>query len=204
MTSRRLAAAVGIALSLALIAAACSTNASQSSTTSTTTATSTTVADAPAVDLPAAIPDDQVFVTYTVASGDFSVRVPKGWARTESEGATTFTGKHNSVRIETVAAPDAPTADSAQADEVPAIETAAQNYEAGTVTEVNRGAGKAVQITYRVDGEPDPVTGRSIHLDVERYEFWRGGTEVILTLSGPEGADNVDAWRKITDSFAFL
>jgi hypothetical protein len=35
---------------------------------------------------------------------------------------------------------------------------------------------------------------------VERYSFWRSGQEVVLTLSGPQGADNVDPWRKITDS----
>jgi hypothetical protein len=37
--------------------------------------------------------------------------------------------------------------------------------------------------------------------DVERYEFWRGDHEVVLTLSAPHGADNVDPWRTVTDSF---
>jgi hypothetical protein len=34
-----------------------------------------------------------------------------------------------------------------------------------------------------------------------RYEYWRGGTEAILTLAGPVGADNVDPWRIVSDSF---
>ena len=34
-----------------------------------------------------------------------------------------------------------------------------------------------------------------------RYEYWRGGTEAILTLAGPLGADNVDPWRIVSDSF---
>jgi hypothetical protein len=38
---------------------------------------------------------------------------------------------------------------------------------------------------------------------VERYEFWRAGHEVVLTLSAPVGSDNVDPWRKVTDSFAW-
>jgi len=40
-------------------------------------------------------------------------------------------------------------------------------------------------------------------MNVERYAFWRAGTTVILTLSGPQGADNVDPWRMVTDSFGW-
>lgn len=36
---------------------------------------------------------------------------------------------------------------------------------------------------------------------VERYVFWKGGREVILTLSGPKGSDNVDPWHAVTESF---
>ena len=86
---------------------------------------------------------------------------------------------------------------------MPAIASSATNYEAGDVTSVSRTAGDAVLITYRADGEPDPVTGKVTRLDVERYEFWKDGTEVILTLSGPEGADNVDPWKIVTDSFGW-
>jgi hypothetical protein len=39
---------------------------------------------------------------------------------------------------------------------------------------------------------------------VERYAFWRSGREVVLTLSGAKGADNVDPWRMVTDSFRWL
>ena len=38
---------------------------------------------------------------------------------------------------------------------------------------------------------------------VERYEFWRGGTEAVVTLSGAAGSDNVDPWRLVTDSFTW-
>jgi hypothetical protein len=44
------------------------------------------------------------------------------------------------------------------------------------------------------------VTGKTGTDAIERYEFWRDGREVILTLSGPVGADNVDPWRTITES----
>jgi hypothetical protein len=45
------------------------------------------------------------------------------------------------------------------------------------------------------------VTGKSVTEAVQRYEFWRSGQEVVLTLSAPQGSDNVDPWRTITDSF---
>lgn len=149
------------------------------------------------------IPDDQAFVPYSPASGLFALTVPEGWARTGEDTATTFTDKLNSVRVETLAAASGPDVASAQATEVPAIAAAAPHYVAGDVTTVTRTAGLAVLITYSADGPPDPVTGRTVMDAVERYEFWRAGQEVVLTLSGPTGADNGDPWRRITDSFAW-
>ena len=206
MRSRRSAAvAAAAALSMALIASACSSGGSGSSATSPTTSTDGGGVDPNAAEVnpPGDIPDDQVFVSYTSPSGLFAVKVPEGWARSENAGAVTFTDKLNSIRLEAVPAANAPTTDSAIRDEVPAISAAARNYEAGTVKQVSRHAGSGVLVTYRADGEPDPVTGRRTHLDVERYEFWKDGTEVTLTLSGPQGADNVDPWRIVTDSFIF-
>jgi len=149
------------------------------------------------------IPDNQVFVPYTPPDGGYSLKVPEGWARTETAGAVVFTDKLNSIRMEATPATAAPTVDSARRDELPAIAQASPKYEAGKVTQLKRKAGPAVLITYRADGQPNEVTGKVIHLDVERYEFWRNGTEVILTLSGPQGADNVDPWKIVTDSFSW-
>ncbi len=149
------------------------------------------------------IPDNQVFVDYTPPSGGYHLKVPEGWARSEAGGAVVFTDKLNSVRMETAAAASAPTVQSATQTEVPAIKASAKNYEAGKVSQLSRKAGPAVLITYRADSDANPVTGKVIHLDVERYEFWRNGTEAILTLSGPVGADNVDPWRIVTDSFGW-
>lgn len=114
----------------------------------------------------------------------------------------TFTDKLNSVRIQAVPSASPPTVASANRTEVPAIRAASRNFQAGTVTTVQRSAGSAVRITYRVDALPDPVTGKAVRDAVEHYEFWDPGTrtEAVLTLSGPVGADNVDPWRTVTDS----
>jgi hypothetical protein len=40
-----------------------------------------------------------------------------------------------------------------------------------------------------------------VRQDVQRYTFWKNGNQVVLTLSGAVGADNVDPWHIVTDSF---
>jgi hypothetical protein len=127
--------------------------------------------------------------------------VPEGWARVQRGGTVTFTDKLNTIRMETRPAPAAPTVASARQAELPAIRSASRRYEPGEVTRVRRAAGGVVLVTYKADAPADPVTGKVVHDAVERYEYWRGGTEAILTLAGPVGADNVDPWRIVTDSF---
>jgi hypothetical protein len=150
------------------------------------------------------IPDNQVYVAYSLPSGAFSVRVPEGWARAGTGGAVTFTDHYNSIRLETVAAPAAPTVESARQTELPAIRQQASGVSNDAVSSVPRTAGTAVLITYQATSTPNPVTGRVARLAVERYEFWRSGSEAILTLSAPVGSDNVDPWRTVTDGFRWL
>ncbi|PZS17828.1 MAG: hypothetical protein DLM57_07485 [Pseudonocardiales bacterium] len=150
---------------------------------------------------PGDIPDTQRFTDYVAPDRAFSLKVPEGWARTPSGRAVVFSDKYNSVRIETYPAVRQPSVDSARASELPAVKAAAHGYSAGEVKTVQRAAGTAVLVTYRADSAPNSVTGKVVVEAVERYEFWRNGTEVVLTLSGALGADNVDPWRKVTDSF---
>jgi len=149
------------------------------------------------------IPDTQAFVAYTPPDKTYTVQVPSGWARTGSGPAVTFTDKYNSIRVETMPRPSAPTVSSAQTGTVPAIQSSAQGYKPGTVSTVTRTAGQAVLITYEALSAPNPVTGKVAVEAVERYEFWKNGTLAVLTLSAPAGSDNVDPWRKVTDSFGW-
>jgi hypothetical protein len=149
------------------------------------------------------IPDNQVYVSYAPPSGLFTVKVPEGWSRSDNGGVTVFTDKLNTVRIETGRAPAAPTAASVTATELPKIKAGTTGFVLGKVGTVRRKAGSAVQITYRAQSAPDPVTGKVVTDAVERYEFWHAGQLVVLSLSGPTGADNVDPWRIVTDSFGW-
>jgi hypothetical protein len=147
------------------------------------------------------IPDNQAFVPFTAADGTFSVTVPEGWSRAVTGSATVFTDKFNSVRIETKAQPGTPTVADAQATELPVIARQAQGFKPGKVSGEQRKAGPVVLLTYQAESPIDAVTGKSVPQQVERYEFWRPATEVMITLSSPVGADNVDPWRTVTDSF---
>ena len=146
------------------------------------------------------IPDTQAYVPFAAPDGLFTVSVPEGWARSTQGAATVFTDKLNAVRIEAAARPGPPTVEAARAQEVPALAASVPSFSPGQVTTVTRPAGPAVLVTYQAGSPPDPVTGRSTLDAVERYEFFRAGQQVTLTLSGPVGADNVDPYRMITDS----
>jgi hypothetical protein len=135
------------------------------------------------------IPDNQVFVPYTPPDHGFTVNVPEGWARATDGAAVVFTDKLNSVRVESAADAQAPT-----------VQSERTHFPHSTVSTAHRTGGDAVLVTYEQKSTPDPVTGKTIVESVERYEFWRDGVEVVLSLRGPKGADNVDPWRTVTDS----
>ena len=130
---------------------------------------------------PGDIPDNQAFVTYAPPGARFSVKVPEGWSQTSTGRDARFTDKLNTIELTW----DSP---------VPAAPAGAK------VTTVTRKAGSARRATYLMPGRPDPVTGKTRTDAVERYEFTHGGRRVVVTLSGPKGADNVDPWRIVTDS----
>jgi hypothetical protein len=152
---------------------------------------------------PGDIPDTTVYVAYRPASGQYELKVPEGWARTVTPGAVSFTDKLNVITISTTKA-SAPTVASARAAEVPRIQASAHGFTLAGIGTVSRSAGTAVLIRYSADSQPDPVTGKVYTDAVERYEFYRNGTEAAVTLTAPAGADNVDPWRTVTQSFRWL
>jgi hypothetical protein len=149
------------------------------------------------------IPDNQAFVAYRDASAGYTVSVPEGWSQRAEAGAVVFSDKYNVVRIQTRGASSAPTVGSVTSNDLPALATA-PGYSAGPVSLVDRKAGQAVLATYKANSATNPVTGKYAVEAVERYLFYRAGREVILTLAAPVGSDNVDPWRKVTDSFAWV
>jgi hypothetical protein len=203
-----------------LVAAGCGTSSSSTPSSPSSTASSTAgqaanasssaaQPTAPAAGAgtesppPGDIPDTTAYVPFHAASGLYQVKVPEGWARTVTGSTVSFTDKLNIITVSVVKT-TAPTPATARASEVPKIQSAVQHFALTGVGTVTRSAGPAVLIRYSAFSQPDPVTGKVYKDAVERYEFYRNGTEAVVTLAGPAGADNVDPWRTVTNSFRWL
>jgi hypothetical protein len=65
-------------------------------------------------------------------------------------------------------------------------------------------AGKTIFIKYQKDSAPNELTGKTYRMDVALYEFYQNRLQVNLTLASPLGADNVDPWKIISESFRWL
>ena len=152
---------------------------------------------------PGDIPDTIAYVPYTSRALGLTVSTPEGWSRTVTAGAVSFTDKLNRVRVFTAPAPRAPTPVSVRGGELPGIGRSVKSFALQSITTVARSSGPAVRIAYLGDSAPDPVTGKVGTLAFERYDFFHRGREVVILVSSPKGSDNVDPWRKITDSLRF-
>jgi hypothetical protein len=180
---------------VALAAAGCGSSSSSSSTASTTASTSTTGAAAPATATAPApapvseaqstaqgdIPDNQVFLTFKNTAGGYSVKYPEGWARKGSGNGVTLQDKNNLVQI-TVAAGAPPKGG----------------------TPITLPAGPATKTTLTEAGPADPVTGKKVSLNVDRYVLAKNGKIATVDLASPPGVDNVDAYRMMIESFRWL
>jgi hypothetical protein len=181
-----------------LVAAGCG-----SSSGGATTQSARTGANQPEVSPAGDIPDNQAYVRFAPSGGGFSVKVPEGWSRTATGGAVVFTDKLNAIRVESQPAQRAASVADAKRAEVPRLQSSVPGFQAGRVTTVTRHAGPGVLIAYQADAPVNPVTGKGGTDAVERYVFFHAGHRVVLTLSGPKGADNVDPWRIVTDSLSW-
>jgi hypothetical protein len=149
---------------------------------------------------PGDIPDDQVFVNYTDASGRVSIKVPEGWAQSGTANGVSFTDKLNTIQLEVLDATGQPTEDTVKNDDLPQLRNSLSNFSGGEVSSVDRAGTNAILATFEADGPKDEVTGKTVTDAFERYVYFKHGVEAVLTLSGPTGADNVDPWRLVSDS----
>jgi hypothetical protein len=141
------------------------------------------------------IPDNQVYLTYTGAT--FTIKYPEGWVQTSGNDGVRFADKDNAIMAR-ISQSVAPTIASVRAD-VRAISGASITTDAHTIS---LPGGAAILATYRVDGPADPVTGKRPRLTMDHYELGgSSGRKAVLELASPVGADNVDAYRLIADSF---
>ena len=152
---------------------------------------------------PGDIPDNTAYVPYSSSAGGFKISVPEGWARSTTKTSVTFTDKLNTVIVSWQPATAAPTVATAKSTEIPTLKATTRAFQLKSVSTASLPAGPTVLIEYQANSDPNPVTGKQYRLDVLRYELYKNGSEVAITLLSPVGADNVDPWRIITESYSW-
>ncbi len=149
---------------------------------------------------PGDIPDNLAFVGYRSAAGRYAFTHPEGWARSGSGVRVGFTDKLNGVAVTSVSAASAPTVASARSHDVPRLTRAVPAFQLRSVTAVTLPGGRGVKIVFRRNSAPNQVSGKVYRDEVEEYLAFSRGRLVRMDLYGPVGADNVDAYRTMSES----
>ncbi|MDQ6945423.1 MAG: hypothetical protein M3256_03930 [Actinomycetota bacterium] len=211
--------AASLALAVAGLLAACGSSASKAS--SATTASGNPASSAPASGSagtagagagtgagtaapvesspPGDIPDTVAYPSWTSPDGKTTFVHPEGWSQTTVPGGVTFTDKLNSVTV--TSSPGVPPTVASVDSQVnptlggPGRATKVVRTEAATLP-----AGPAVRITWQVNSLPAEVTGKVYRDEVMTYLVGQGGRVVRMDLSGAIGSDNVDPYRKMSQS----
>jgi hypothetical protein len=145
------------------------------------------------------IPDNQNFLTFKDPRLRISMLYPEGWTVKASGSGVTISDKNNLVRI-SLAPGSAPTASGVQAA-LAALRSSSPGLKSGTAQAISLKSGPAVKATYITLSAPNPVTGKRVELTVDRYELGHGRRVATIDLGTPRGVDNVDAYRRMIESF---
>lgn len=149
---------------------------------------------------PGDIPDSQVFIAYTSPLA-FSLQVPEGWSRTDRRDGARFADKYNTIHVAMGPVTVVPTVKSVREHEAADLVKAGRAVKIDAVKSVKLRSGPAILIAYSSNSEPNTVTSKQRRLENNRYLIYRSGKLAVIDLSAPLGADNVDQWKLISNSF---
>ena len=150
------------------------------------------------------IPDTQAFLVLENAQSGYSMKYPEGWTiQGSGSDKLTINDKNNLVRVVIGSGP-APSPTSVAAA-LTALKKSSPTLTFTAPQEVALPASsRAVKAVYTTESAPNPVTGKRVKLIVDRYALQGpGGRVAIVDLGTPEGVDNVDAYRKMIESFSW-
>ena len=145
------------------------------------------------------IPDNAVFLTYGDASHGFSIQYVEGWQVTTGPDGVVIRDKDSSETVAVVPA----TSDVAAyitGTDLPALQTQA-GFQLVRRDTVKVGASTYDHVIVHLPARPDPVTDKQIPSTVDRYYVSGPKGLAVVSLSTPTGVDNVDAFRRLMESF---
>ena len=145
------------------------------------------------------IPDNQVFLMFDNTTAGYSVKYPEGWAQQGDGDHVSFRDKDNVVRIDVT--PGAKVSTAGVAADLERLKQQQPSLTFQTPTEVSLHGTRAVKVVYTTTGAANAVTGKRVKLIVDRYVVPGAGEHAVIDLGTPEGVDNVDAYRLMSESF---
>jgi hypothetical protein len=150
------------------------------------------------------IPDTQTFVIYKSAQGHYKLQVPEGWARTVKGPDVSFVSKLDGLSVSIKSSSGPPSVAGVRNSVVPQIKKSEGAVRVSRISSVSVPAGRTVLIEYNSNSTPNSVTGKRVRLENNTYVYFKKGKEAILRLYAPLGADNVDQWHRISQSFGWI
>lgn len=147
------------------------------------------------------IPDSQVFVNYASSQGGYEMEVPEGWARTTMGMDVIFQEKLDGLSVKVTNAAGPPNAESVRKNQGELLKKTGRAVQIKGIKNIRLSNGPAVLMVYESNSEPDPVVNKQVRLENSSYFFYRNGKLAELRLWAPLGADNVDQWNRISNSF---
>lgn len=145
------------------------------------------------------IPDNQVYLAYRNAAARYTINYPEGWTRKGAGANVTFSAKNNILHI--VISNGAPHTPASVSSELSRLKQSNPTLSFTAPRTIQLKSGAAVKATYTTQSAPNPVTGKTVVLMVDRYELSRAGRRATVDLATPRGVDTVDAYKMIINSF---
>jgi len=150
------------------------------------------------------IPDTQAFVLYSSAAGGYVLEVPEGWARTATATDVNFIDKFDGVQVTVTVAASVPTVDNVRAQQAVALQNNGHAVQDIQIKSMQLKGDNAILLTFTSNSDPNAVTGKQVRQLNNQYLFFKNGRLATLTLWAPLGADNVDQWVRMSNSFRWV
>jgi hypothetical protein len=144
------------------------------------------------------IPDNAVFLTFHGGNPPFSIQYVEGWQVTPQPDGVVIRDKDSSETVAIVAPTDVQ--GYVTSTDLPALRAQA-GFRLVRQDTVKVGSKTYVRLIFHLPAPPDPVTGKRVPSTVDRYYVPGPAGLAIISLSTPDGVDNVDAFRQMIQSF---
>ena len=145
------------------------------------------------------IPDNAVFLSYRGTAPSYSIQYVEGWQVSQQPNGVVIRDKDSSETV-LIAAPVTDVASYVGVTDLPALR-ALPGFALIKQDSVQVGGTSYVHLAYHLPAQPDPVTGKQVPSTVDRYYVSGPSALAIVSLSTPDGVDNVDAFRQMITSF---